>query len=280
MLSKYDIQMEMLKGNICVVPFKLSNLKENSINLCTSDFAYTFKDYEGDFEEQRINLEKGKSAVVEIDGKKKIILLPNTVTWIETKEVIYVSNKIGGAYHSKVGVALKGIGHIGTMLGPNFKGHSLIALMNNTDEVIGLNEGESFVSITFDYLKTPIKEENPTKNGHEDKFSTFGVIEPRMDELNEDWKSKSNQIQEKFKQESDYIKMKNEFKISLKDRFLSYISMKNLLIFTAILLILVLIIYLFHNLYKDDKNSFINIFIGVCLIPIFLYLFKKINRKF
>lgn len=50
MLSKYEMQKDMLIGNICIVLFVLSNVKENSVNLATSDFAYIFHDYEGEFE--------------------------------------------------------------------------------------------------------------------------------------------------------------------------------------------------------------------------------------
>ena len=40
MLSKFDIQKELGK-EICVFPLDLSNIKENSINLCAGKFAWS-----------------------------------------------------------------------------------------------------------------------------------------------------------------------------------------------------------------------------------------------
>ena len=40
MLSKFDIQKELGKG-ICLFPLNLENIKENSINLCAGDYAWS-----------------------------------------------------------------------------------------------------------------------------------------------------------------------------------------------------------------------------------------------
>lgn len=85
-----------------------------------------------------------------------IVLLPHTTTLIETTEVLGVTNNIGGALHSKVGLVSKGIGHIGTMLGPGYCGHLLIALHNITDDAIAIKVGSTFVSLAFDYLTTQV----------------------------------------------------------------------------------------------------------------------------
>ena len=68
---------------------------------------------------------------------------------METKEVLSLNNYIGGTYHAKVGIVSKGMGHIGTMIGPNFSGDSLIAFHNVSDDLIVLKVGESFVSVVF-----------------------------------------------------------------------------------------------------------------------------------
>ncbi len=280
MLSKYDIQKEMLKTNICVVPFNYDNIKENSVNLCTSEFAYTFGSYNGAYKGKTINLKEKGSAVVGIDGKDKIIFLPHVVTLIETKEVICVPNNIGGSYHSKVGIAMKGIGHIGTMLGPNFKGHSLIALTNNTDEIITLDVGESFVSITFNYLKTPITEENPTRNGHEDKFGQFGIEEPHMQILNEDWKSKTEEIKKRFKNEEDFKLLKADFSTNVKDTVSGYVSLRNLIIVLLLIVIIASVIVYIFIIDDDYKANLINGLIIAGFTSICIFFAKKIKRKY
>ena len=43
MFSKYDIEKELGKG-ISIVPFKKENIKENSINLSASQYAWTMSE--------------------------------------------------------------------------------------------------------------------------------------------------------------------------------------------------------------------------------------------
>lgn len=105
-----------------------------------------------------------------INNEKFIILLLLSTTLVETNEVLAVDNHIGGCYHSKVSIVSLGVGHIGTMLGPNFSGHSLIALHNLSETPIKLSINESFVSLTFYYLHTPIDYPNHTINSHIDKL--------------------------------------------------------------------------------------------------------------
>lgn len=94
---------------------------------------------------------------------------------IEIEEVLAVNNNIGGTYHSKVRLVSKGLGHIGTVVGPNFSGESLLAFHNISDQLIILKPGESFVSVIFYYLKTPYTELNPTTSGYTDKFARLGL---------------------------------------------------------------------------------------------------------
>lgn len=94
---------------------------------------------------------------------------------IETEDVLGVENNIGGTYHSKVGLVSQGLGHIGTMLGPNFSGHSLIAIHNVSKEVLTIKVGDTFVSAVFNYLNTAIYTNNATKNGYLEKLSELGI---------------------------------------------------------------------------------------------------------
>lgn len=298
MLSKLDICKEIGKG-ICIYPFNKRNIKENSINLSTSEYAWTMASgdvfidesgncYNSNKEDKRkkITLSRGQSAVKEIKKKRYIILLPFSTTLIETKEVIGIGNNIGGAYHSKVGIVSQGIGHIGTMLGPNFCGHSLIAIHNISKYPQKIKVGETFVSITFEYLKTPISSLNATENGHLDKMASLG-IKLNMDQTNEigaDWKKDRNEIKLKMINDKGYIEYKNEVKSMYREKMKSYINWSNffvVLTIIAIILILYYICYLFDS--KDGgtfgKEMFWNVFVSGVLIIILSRLVKAIKSR-
>lgn len=235
MLSKIDIIKELSK-NINIYPFKKENLKENSINLSASFCAWNtssgdvFIDKNGEVKpynsskfqsHSQLHLSRGRSAVKEINGEKFIILLPLSTTLIETEEVISVSNKIGGTYHSKVGVASQGTGHIGTMLGPNFSGHSLIAVHNVSQYPLKIKVGETFVSVTFNYLKTPLKNSlNSNINAHIDKLTSYGIKLTRKesDFINEDWKRDFTKVKDRMLQDS----IKNTIKVLKKENSKQY----------------------------------------------------------
>lgn len=148
MLSRRDIEKELEKG-INIVPIIRDNFKENSINLTASQNAWTmgsgtvywfggtkFSVHEPTGKKRAKTFSRGSNCVFwDKQGDQHnsyIVLLPHSTTLIETSEVLGVANNIGGALHSKVGLVSKGIGHIGTMLGPGYCGHLLIALHNIT----------------------------------------------------------------------------------------------------------------------------------------------------
>ncbi|WP_238861394.1 hypothetical protein [Clostridium sp. YIM B02569] len=110
---------------------------------------------------------------------------------MRTNEVIAVGNYIGGTYDSKVGIVLQGIGHIEIMLGPNFAGHSLIAVRNVSQIPLRIKVNETFISIIFHYLNTPINYGDSIVNGHTDKMASLGIHLSAEDAqvLEEDWES-------------------------------------------------------------------------------------------
>lgn len=227
MLSKIDIQKEIGKS-ICIYPLSLSNIKENSINLSASSYAWSLKGGtiyisnssgngkpifslkpDGSSANSK-TIDPKTSAVVETDKDEKyIILFPHSTTLIETVEVLSVGNNIGGTYHSKVGLVSQGIGHIGTMVGPNFSGESLIAIHNISDELVSIKCGESFVSVVFHYLDTSYKKINPTVSGHTDKFSELGIIlsPEESAELNADWKKQQSEVKHKLVESDTYSEL-------------------------------------------------------------------------
>lgn len=258
MLSKIDIDKELGKG-INIYPFNEENIKENSINLSASKYAWSMKkgkcyiDEEGNIHEynknnssREIKIFKGKSSVRDINGEKYIILLPLSTTLVETKEVIAIDNYIGGTYHSRVGIVSLGIGHNGTMFGPNFSGHSLIAIHNVSEYPLKVRVGDNIVSVVFNYLNTPIDFPNATNNGHLEKMARLGIKLNSSEEqfLGSDWKKKINEVREKMNSSEEFKKYKSKLLKRKIKSLLNYFSIKNIIkavfslgVFAAILLL-------------------------------------------
>lgn len=268
MLSEKDINEELGKG-INIYPFNSDNIKENSINLSSSNYCWAmckgkcYYDDEGKIYKtnnrgnnlHEIQLQKGKNCVKKINNIQYIILLPLSTTLIETKEVIGLDNYIGGTCHSKVGIISQGIGDIGTMFGPNFCGHFLISLHNSTDKPIKLEVGKTIVSLVFHYLKTPIDRPNHTDNAHIDKMSSLGIILSceETEELNKDWKRNLDDIRSKMKESNEYKKYKDKLKKKKYSEVKKYINWRNALIF-FIIAIIVGGSYILCN-YIDSQNK-------------------------
>ena len=247
MFSKYDIEKELGKG-INIFPLHTRNIKGNSVNFTASRNAWTLGSGKVIAHKSRgfvlsgsvskgatktdnsIHINMGNSAVLNNHEKSYVVLLPHTTTIVETSEVVGVSNYIGGTLHSKVGMVAQGVGAIGTMLGPNFAGHLMISLHNITDEVIAIPVGDTFISIIFYRLNTPIKnDKNPNISGHIDKLSELGIsIDKKTREyLAEDWKCNVNTIRDKMIESKEYKIYKKQI---LKNKFksiLKYLNWKN-----------------------------------------------------
>ncbi|KFX56021.1 deoxycytidine deaminase [Clostridium botulinum] len=296
MLSIVDIQKELGKG-INLVPFRDKNIKENSINLSASCYAWTMSNGNvfrngdrwilgGDNNEKKctgenFKLLKGKSAVYEINGKKEIILLPFATTLIETEEVLAVGNNIGGTYHSKVGLVSQGLGHIGTMLGPNFSGHSLIAIHNVSKEVLTIEIGETFISVAFNYLTTPIATNNATRNGHLEKLSELGVqLDTKEREvLDEDWKSSTIRVREKLKEDKNFKQYEDTLQRKKYENLKKYINKNNIIISVGIIA-LIAIFYLLASITdsKLDKPIWVDRFWTVGFSGIFIVVFNPLIK--
>lgn len=260
MFSKYDIEKELNKG-INIVPFKKNNVKENSVNLTTSKHAWTISNgrvfiekkngniyisnYNKTNDFKEYNFEKGDKCVID---DKYIILLPHSTTLIQTEEVIAVKGYIGGTYHSKVGLVSQGTGHIGTMLGPNFSGHSLIAIHNISETPLKLDVGTTFVSLVFHKLDTSLKSKNPTISGHLEKFSEWGITLSSEERtfLSEDWKASIDEVVEKMKDDEEFIKYKKIIKRNKNERLKNYINKRNFFILLCFICAII-IPYVFYK---------------------------------
>ena len=299
MLSRIDIENELGKG-INIYPLKLNNFKENSINLTVSQNAWASCDgtvywYEndklsftpnGDYK-KKIDIKKGCSCILDANGKRKLmILLPHSTTIVETSEVIAVASNIGGALHSKVGVVAKGIGHIGTMLGPGYCGHLMISLHNITDGIIVLPVGSTFVSLTFDYLISEVPRTSATTSGHVDKFSELGI---KVDEttttfLTEDWKSTLDGVRDKMTNSDEYIGLQERKKQNRIKKLKEMIN-KNIVISIIVVIVVFIILYLLAK-YADTKcgvpvwvDRFWNVGCSGLICSVLLGIINSINNK-
>lgn len=247
MLSRHDIEKEIGKG-INIEPLNPSNIKENSINLTIGQNGWSKTDgtvyWYGDNiftmddkgnSRKKWNIRSGKSSVIKVDSGRKsksfLILLPHATTIVETSEVIGVGNNIGGTLHSKVGVVAKGVGHIGTMLGPGYCGHLMISLHNITDELIVLEVGSTFVSVAFYYLKSNVERTSSTVSGHVDKFSDLGIkIDTSTREyLTQDWKANIEGIRSKMMRTRSYSEYKKYIRHNKWKNIKKYFSKRNII---------------------------------------------------
>lgn len=301
MLSKKDIEKELGKG-INIVPFNPDNIKENSINLNTSKYAWPMNDglvfIREDGEVFNVNSvkksEKGRIIDIKRGGKSVhdtsrgqiIILLPFSTTLIQTQEVLAVENYIAGTYHSKVGLVSQGIGHIGTMLGASFSGHSLIAVHNISSKPLKLDVGDSFVSIIFNYLNSPISTRNNTDNGHLDKMSEFGINLKASERkfLNEDWKKYVGTVREKMLENDSYKKYMKKLKDQNRYPLRKYMSLRNGALFLGPILLVIILGILAYKIDLKSGNTiwtdrFWNVlFSGSGLVSLGL-VFKLIKPK-
>lgn len=157
MLSNFSIAKELNK-NIFIYPLNKGNIRGATVNLTASEYAWSLKT---------------KQSIV----NNGVIKIPaNDTALIVTKEILHVTSKIAGTYHSKVKLVSKGLGHIGTTLDPMWYGYSLVAVHNVSDKDVDLNCNDTFVSLTFHYLDKPLKETTlDNHSGRTDILSGLGI---------------------------------------------------------------------------------------------------------
>lgn len=269
MLGYEDIIKELGKG-ISVFPFKESKIKGNALNLSVSEYAWSLKAGEvwvngnGEFFSKKpdtgVNIEKyvineRQSAVIEHNNQKYVIVFPLSSTLIETQEVIAVSNRIGGTYHSKVSLVSKGACHIGTYLEPNYRGHSLVTVQNLSENIIVLCVGATFVAITFFYLKTAAPDSLLGAPGGRFEILLEGNISVSAEAknyLSEQWKNSTDEIRKKMEQSKEFIRFMREEKKRKYKKAIGYLSKRNIGIVSLAFGFLALIYFI---AYRIDRSS-------------------------
>lgn len=260
MLSIEDFDKEIGK-NIFIYPLKNIRILGNSVDLTASEFAWTTE---------------GKYIY---DEEKKVIKVPaHKTACILTREAIYVTSKIGGTYHSRVTLAKRGFGHMGTMLDPEYIGQSLIILHNTTDKKQIIQYGERIVSLVFYYLHTPILTQSHNSSpGHRDKMASFEKIDlySRWCDNNR-WASEKRELVYTFIKSDEYKELKEKIKkdkeqwggkvsrILYNKRFRKYG-----VLFFLCGIIYVLLSFVFSGMEISDKVNLIGILIAAIIGCVF-----------
>lgn len=134
MLSREDIKIRIIQGEIQIYPFEKKNLTGIGYNLSTTDFAFS--------------INKGILLTIHSkttpEGVKHYVSIPpNDTVLFFSKEYIGVNNKIAGTFHSKVGRVCQGLGHISTTLDPTWHGQLIISVNNPTSTNIQFDLDEN-----------------------------------------------------------------------------------------------------------------------------------------
>jgi deoxycytidine triphosphate deaminase len=193
MLSNKDIEKELGK-NIAIYPLRQDNIKGASINLTASNMAWSVSTRES------------------IVHANNIIIPAHDTALIETNEVLGVSKKIAGTYHSRVKNVSVGLGHIGTTLNPGWIGRSLIAVHNILDKPITLEVNNPFVTICFFYLNSKTTRPDNNAPGRRDVLQAYNISNSAHNEIYEvEYNQNFDSLIKVMKESDEYksIKIKN-----------------------------------------------------------------------
>lgn len=124
-LTDTGISKAMDDHSIIIYPYTNKNLTPVGYNFSYSKFIVSLKK---------------KNFVTLIDDQKTgelfFWLRPLETVLVLTKETVSVSSDIGGTFHSKVSLVIKGLGHVSTTLDPGWQGQLLVPLNNPTNRRI------------------------------------------------------------------------------------------------------------------------------------------------
>jgi deoxycytidine triphosphate deaminase len=267
-LSNVDIQNELTNTkDIRIFPLDLSNIKSSTYNLTASEYAWSLG-----LEKSIFNHDLG---VIQIP--------PHDTGLIATKEVIWVSERICGTYHSKVTIATEGGGHIGTTLDSTWLGHSIIAVHNHTKNTIEIGVDKTFVSIKFHYLNSPTTKKQENRSSQTDKIP-FSLSKSEKEYFDITWKNDSDELLEKVKGDDGFIKLTEKVKMEEEQEQLvteNKMARKKIIgvsVFTALFII--------GTLWwqtKVETGSFLynllNFVLVVCFSGLFIPIYTKIFKR-
>lgn len=215
-LSNVDIENEIGK-NIYIYPFSKDKLRGASYNLTASKLAWSLQTKESIYDAQQ----------------NKLIIPKRSTALVETDEAIWVSPKISGTYHSKVGLVSKGLYHIGTTLDPEYVGSSLIAVHNHSDQDVSLiPEQDTFATLVFQYVRSESSVRPGNDPGRPDVLRGYQLSAEEESWLDQDFRKIPDRLKSKLTESDDFqkvLKRRTAFKTKIRS-WVAYIVL--VLLFT------------------------------------------------
>lgn len=238
MLSIEDIYRNFGK-NIFIYPTNHLIIKGASIDLTASKYAWSMK--------------TKKSIYNSV--QRKIVIPPNDTAIIFTNEVLYVTNKIAGTYHSKVSFTAEGLGHIGTSLDPEVIGPSKITIHNHNNKEFVINVNHTIVSVCFNKLDTPVAEKS--QPDCQDFIASMTDYENYSDFQNyidqNPWMTNARQLKLKIKRDPNYVTFKQSL-IEENFRLHDIKTIAKILLRPFILSIFLVSVYVLLTLIDSSKS--------------------------
>lgn len=155
-----------------------------------------------------------------IGSKDYIKITPGDTALIYTEESIYVSECIGGSYHSKVTLAAKGLSHIGTTLDAQYLGCSLVSIHNHSKDVVSLKTGSEFVTLQLNYLCTPGYPNSPSHDnepGHPRMLNGYQNVDQYIEWRDRNkWTTSKIDLIHKMEESEDFKRCKEEYERELE----------------------------------------------------------------
>lgn len=262
--------------DIFIYPFSTDNLDGGTTyNLTASRFAF-YIDYNADHK---------KCFIYAVNCDDYIVLPSNKTVLIQTNECIFVSSKVCGTYHSKVGLVCKGLSHISTTLDPEYFGTSLIAIHNNSGADQFIRVGDTFVSLMLYKLSKPAVSRHDNVAGRYDllsgeivdlSFSKCTNTEA-IDELRKklvEWRNEKYRLSKNVLIEKCH-EMRDSLLLPKRRKALSYISNSISIIFALVPSITIVVYFLLRRQIPFiseilNNESAAAIIIAVCSSIMFL----------
>ena len=269
MLSNVDIKKE-LGENIYIYPFNEDNIRGGTINLSASNMAWTIE---------------GENILGRNDqGKEEIVIPARKSAVIETNEVIYVTYKLAGTYHSKVGMVSRGAGHIGTTLDPGFIGSSLITVHNHSDQPLRIKVGESFVSLTLHYLDSISTYKNTNESGQITLLQHLNIhlSDEELSKLKEEWRSNPEKLKMKMLADASFTSFKIRREEEEKDK--RRITWKKIMLIIKIYWIPLIILFalgvVFYFIGETAFKWYITVGLSGTIAAVFSIIVGERTKKF
>lgn len=261
MLSIVDLKRELGK-NIYIYPIHIDSIKSNSIDLHVSKFAWSLAT---------------KNAIYD---NGYIVIPPRDTALIYTEESIYVSNRIGGSYNSKVTIVSKGAGHIGTCLDAQYVGCSLVAVHNHSNNNLKLKVGSEFVTLHFWYLNTPdyidaLSHDNDP--GHPRILNGFNDVTSYIEYRDQNtWMTRKKDLFLKMIESDNYKLCKKEFEKEL-DKFnrskIKHRIKQYIIVFLLISIICALLSIPAYLLDFGSFSDFLKVLVEKIVFPVAVAIF-------